>query len=311
MAAANSGAPVLVCATDDAYALALAAMLRSAVDNLAPRRALEVFLLDGGIAARNRSRIQRSLDLDRIQLHWLAPLEDELGTVKLSGHISAAAYLRLLAPDLLPGRVRKAIYLDSDLVVKGDLGRLWDQDLAGPPLLAVQDVNVPTVGCPRGLRNYRELGLDANLKYFNSGVLVLDLERWREERLAAAVLGYLQEHWEQVRWWDQDCLNAVLAGRWGELDPRWNQLAHIHEAASWRETPFTREVYEAVLAEPYVVHFATSSKPWHFDCRHPERDLFFQYLDRTAWAGWRPRRIPGARQLQRLRRLLSGRRSQR
>ncbi|MGH7426947.1 MAG: glycosyltransferase, partial [Candidatus Methylomirabilaceae bacterium] len=77
-------------------------------------------------------------------------------------------------PEILPNRVEKAIYLDSDLVVHGNIAELWGVGLGGKPLLAVQDEGARTVGSPWGLRNYSELGLDPSAMYFNSGVLVFD-----------------------------------------------------------------------------------------------------------------------------------------
>ena len=80
--------------------------------------------------------------------------------------------------------------------------------------------------------------------------------------------------------WDQEGLNAVLCGRWGELDPRWNQASRTGESAPTAQRP-----------EPWIVHFTGTLKPWLL----PEpatgpRALFYRYLDQTPWAGWRPRR---------------------
>lgn len=279
----------VVCAADDRYAMPLAVALRSALDNLVGQRGLEVHVLDGGIRAGNRARLLASLDRARVELRFLVPDRRTFRHAKVKrGRISLASYFRLVAPRLLPEAADRAIYLDSDLVVQGDLGRLWEVHLGGHPVAAVQDVSVPTLGSPRGLANHRRLGLAPDLKYFNAGVLILDLDRWRRESIPERALAYMKEHRESLRWLDQDVLNAVLAGRFRELDPRWNQLPQVH--ALDHVTPFEPDVAERVRSDPYIVHFATAEKPWHWICRHPLRELFFVYLDRTAWAGWRPRK---------------------
>ena len=266
----------LVCAADDRYAMPLAVTLRSALDGLAEGRTLRVFVIDGGIQPRRRERLLASLDPRRCDVEFLVPDPQAFkDAVVTPGHVSVASYYRIAAPWLLPADLTRVIYLDSDLVVRGDLAALFATDLKGQPLAAAVDTAVPSVSAPLGLRNYRALGLAPDVPYFNAGVLVLDLARWRRERIPERAFDYLAAHIEVIRFWDQDVLNAVLAGDFRALDPRWNQLP---------------DVAHHIREEPWIVHFASTSKPWQVDCDHPRRDLFFEILDRTAWAGWRPRR---------------------
>ena len=108
-----------------------------------------------------------------------------------------------------------------------------------------------------------------SLAYFNAGVMTLDLALWREEQLASQLLRYLERHAHAIRWWDQDALNAVLAGRWGELDPRWNQIPQFWEPAAGDTDPFPPALRELVIRDPWIVHYSTGSKPWHWGCRIP------------------------------------------
>ncbi|WP_234300704.1 glycosyltransferase [Sphaerospermopsis aphanizomenoides] len=90
---------------------------------------------------------------------------------------------------------------------------------------------------------------------------------------------------------NQDGLNAILAGQWQEIHPSWNQLPRIYDYSSWQESPYPEDVYEELLHKPYIIHFISSPKPWcaglQAECKHPKKDLFFQYLDMTSWSGWR------------------------
>jgi lipopolysaccharide biosynthesis glycosyltransferase len=178
------------------------------------------------------------------------------------------------------------IYLDADVRFH-DRRAVWAD--SARRVLAVRDA-VPRRLRRRAAFSHRELGLAPDLGYFNSGVMALDLALWREEQLADQLLRYLERHAHAIRWWDQDALNAVLAGRWGELDPRWNQIPQFWEPAAGDGDPFPPALRELVIRDPWIVHYSTWSKPWHWGCTHPSRDLFFEVLDRTAWAGWRPRR---------------------
>ncbi|MEC4985056.1 MAG: glycosyltransferase family 8 protein [Oscillatoria sp. PMC 1068.18] len=286
--------PSIVCAADDRYAMPLTVAVRSVLANLKSYPQVKLFLIDGGISPENKEKFLQSLNPEQIELHWLQPDQSKLTKMKVKGHVSLASYYRLLIPELLPGSLQKVIYLDSDLVVNADIGKLWNIDVGDYYLLAVQDLGVPYVGCPVGLLNYQELGYPADYKYFNAGVLVINLQKWREENIGKKVINYIQENLEFVRWWDQDGLNAVLAGKWGELDYKWNQQPPIYGYGepSWKPSPLKKELSEEVCQDiidnPYIVHYVTSRKPWRYDSLHPRRDLFFHYLDMTAWAGWRP-----------------------
>ena len=290
MSETDPGPILLACAVDDRFAMPLAVTLRSALDTLSEPNRLEVYVLDGGIRAANRERLERTLGSPRARLHFVTPPRDALREIRHTRRFPPAAFYRLLVARLLPGSLSRAIYLDADLVVTADLARLWDEPLRGLPLLAVRDAGAPTVSSPRGLLNHRELGLAPDLPYFNSGVLSLDLARWREEGICEQLLHYLATHASVIRWPDQDTLNAVFAGRWGELDPRWNQIPQVWEPSAGDTDPFPASLRERVIRDPWIVHYSTWSKPWHWACAHPARKRFFEVLDRTAWAGWRPKK---------------------
>jgi lipopolysaccharide biosynthesis glycosyltransferase len=295
----NEDSIVLVCAADDGYAMPLAVTIRSVIENLKGNRKVTLFVIDGGIKQSNKQKILRSIDPEKCNIEWIpAPhtLPKELPvSTGLLPYLSIATYYRLLIPTLLSDQVKKAIYLDCDLVVNEDIEHLWDIDIGNYYLLAVQDSGTPYVSSfPFGLARYKELGIPSDAKYFNAGVLVLDLEKWRTHNISAKILEYLVKDREYLKSADQDGMNAILAGQWGELDPRWNQIPSIFSFSSWAESPFSEDVYNDVIHNPGIIHFATVAKPWNTFENHPFRYLFFHYLDMTDWAGWRltiPKRL--------------------
>ncbi len=300
---------VVVAAADDNFAMPLAAMVKSVLCNLAPDRRLVLYVIDGGLGEESRSRLLESWSSDRLLVHWLQPEFSALQHMKITGHVNLLTYSRLLIPELLPARHQKAIYLDCDIIVLADLAEVWDRDPGEHHLLAVQDMTAPWMcsetalanfeacrpylSAAEALINFRELNIPPNTKYFNAGLLLLNLEKWRATDTARRVIEYLRDHPDQVRWWDQDGLNAILHREWGELDLPWNQIPHIFRYPSWRESPFSEADYKAITEHPKAIHFSARSKPWHGDNTHPARNLFFHYLDQTTWADWRPE-IPTA-----------------
>lgn len=260
---------VLVCAADENYAMPLAVTVYSASLNLKSQQRIELFVIDGGIKKSTKSRIKKSLASKSLNISWVQPTEKLLDKLPLTDILTTATYYRLLIAQLIPTHFHKAIYLDTDVVVKGDLSQLWNIDIGDNYVLAVQDIS------------------QRSFKYFNSGVLVINLEKWRTDNTGSKVIEYIEQNRDSVRWLDQDGLNGVLAEKWGELDPRWNQMHAIHEYSSWTESPYEEDVYNDVLHNPYIVHFTTPPKPWQRSCKHPCQDLFFHYLDMTDWSGWR------------------------
>lgn len=300
----NSNYIVLVCAADDGYAMPLSVTVRSAIENLKSDRKIILFIIDGGIKDYNKRKIIKSLASEKCEVEWienpdkllgnievLRPFTIEnvpgFGTVSEQAHIKISAYYRLLIPELLPSHYDKAIYLDSDVVVLGNLGELWNIDMEENYLLAVQDATIPYVSSHGGLINYRELGIPADTKFLQSGVLLINLEKWRTNKLSSQCIKYLQKYREYVRWHDTDVLNALCAGKWGELDPRWNQTPFIYRFSSWKESPFSEKAFNELKYKPYIVHFVSQAKPWNSRENHSFNHFFFNYLDMTDWSGWR------------------------
>ncbi len=275
---------VVACAADAAYTVPLAAMLQSVLTSLRPDASLAVHIVDAGIPTVGRERLAELCRRRGATLHWHEPLAIDLAGLPAWGRMPDTTYHRLTLAQLLPAGVRKAIWLDCDLLVMADLVRLWESDLGQHHLLAAQDTVVPFVSSRYGIRRWRELGLPEEAGYFNSGVMLVDLDRWRADEIGSRADRYLRENRDDVVFWDQEGLNAVLCGRWGELDPRWNQPGRA-----------SRSGLAAPPSEPWIVHFAGTLKPWLL----PEpatgpRALFYRCLDQTPWAGWRPRRSASA-----------------
>lgn len=281
---------ILVCAADNNYAMPLAVTVRSALANLKSNRKIGLFILDGGISKSNKKKIIKSLQSEKLDISWIQIDETQLTNLVLTRHLTTTAYYRLLITKFLPLEFDKAIYLDTDMIVKGNLEELWNIPLEDNYALAVQDDVELYISMSEGLRNYQDVGICPDYKYFNSGLLVINLEKWRSENIGEKVLEYIRQNREYVRN-DQDGLNAILAGKWGEIHPRWNQMPRIYDYSSWQESPHAEDIYKELLHQPCIIHFTNSPKPWYAglkaECRHPKKDLFFQYLDMTDWSGWR------------------------
>lgn len=172
------------------------------------------------------------------------------------GHASTATYRRAFLPDLLPDFDR-ILYLDADLIVRSSLAELWSTDLAGAALGAVVDPWMATIPAMRAAFP------DG---YFNAGVLLIDLAKWREEQVPARFAEDIcrrRQAGEDPRTHshDQTPLNEVLRGRWRAVSPRWNFTTHLTPRVA-AELAIPAPDYQVIAEDPAVVHFLGSHKPW-------------------------------------------------
>jgi lipopolysaccharide biosynthesis glycosyltransferase len=126
--------------------------------------------------------------------------------------------------------------------------------------------------------------------------MVIPLDRWRADSVGEQTLNWLGRH--VFRYGDQCALNTVADGNWTALAPHWNvQSGHLDDdALAWIVE--SREDMERAARNPDVVHFTSfpgRNKPWEPRSSAPYRDAWFDALDRTAWAGWRPDDSPLSR----------------
>jgi lipopolysaccharide biosynthesis glycosyltransferase len=265
-------------ATDSRYLPWCATLLRS-IGRLHEDHVRVHVLHAGDLREPDRQRLAQSLGSCPLVFHDVAAARvSGLPTIDRFGSV---VWLRFLLPELLPA-TRRVLYLDADTLVVGPLDDLWSSDLGGLPLGAVANVVEP------GLHDHiADLGIDDPTRYFNSGVLLLDLERWSAENTSAQLIAVASERGPSLLWPDQDALNLVFADRWAPLHPRWNAQNSLWLWRSWAIDVFGEEVVDDATGNPHILHFEgpTMSKPWHYLSPHPWRETYRQLLRATPWAG--------------------------
>lgn len=262
----------VVLVTNDRYAAFAATASRSLLDNTADPTRIEIHLLHTDLAARNRERLGELVEGSgaRLLFHDVGErVEADEAYRGLTPH-----FHRLLAPEILPTGVDRFVYLDSDLLVRGDLRDLFAMPLGGRTVATCQDY-IGTFA--QAVANHRELGVPGTTPYFNSGVMLVDRDLWQADRVSERVLEctrrnerhlYAQGKFFQ---YDQYALNVVLRDAVVLLDMTWNHGA---------EYPYR---------DCRIVHFNGHGKPWSPTCSPEFRDEFHSVLART---GWRPDELP-------------------
>ncbi len=196
--------------------------------------------------------------------------------VYLRGHIlSLATYARVLIPYIID--INKVLYLDSDMLIKSDISQLYDSNIEDWHLMAVRE---PMMDRSRN----RALGMSETAPYFNSGMLLINCIKWREDKIPDKVLEFARSEHERMFFHDQDALNVILQNKWKLLHPKWNQLANMYDFNSFIQTDYSESEFEECLNNPCIIHF-TWIKPDSYTCTHPSSAEYGEYLLQTPWAG--------------------------
>ena len=279
----------IVLGSDDRYAMPLSVTLYSTLRRLPADSAPVVMVVDAGITAPNRHRVERVISNAHpaTDVEWVDPEVDQFADLRTTSWGSPASYLPLLIPALAPDRNR-ALYLDSDLLVRTDLTELWDSQPVGSatPLAAVRDFGFLRLADALKGDAAARLGLDGEAPYFNSGVMLMNLGVWRETQIPERAFEFARDHPDAMRFTDQDALNAVTQGDWHQLDERWNVLiGSIDRLIELRAgSPTDQEALRHhLLDDPHIVHFSGPQKPWKPGYRRTARAEYLAEVEKSGW----------------------------
>ena len=256
---------------NDAYSPFLATAIHSIRENASPDFDYNIHILTDDISTENRRKLA-SLGTEQFRIHFhpLTELLKSLPAVdKLSQHCfgafsSLTIYFRLFISDLFP-QYDKGIYLDADLVVPGDISRLYAERLGRKLVGAVADYSIQKIA-PFMQYIDQYVGVD-HRNYVNSGVLLLNMKRLREVNLSGRFLSWVEKYGLETVAPDQDYLNALCWDGIQYLDPNWNAMPS--ECMS-------------VMDDPQIIHFNLASKPW-LNEEVPYDDVFWKYAAGTGY----------------------------
>lgn len=267
---------IVATATDTTYVEFTAVLLASLAANAAGD-VERVYVFCDGVSEGDKAKMRASYG--RSNLAFIDLTDDmarHFGARPVNHHLSRTAYARIIMPLSLSDETGRLLYLDCDTLVNGSLGPLATLDMQGFAVAAVHDIAhlVPDRHAKRNI----DIGLPAEMAYFNSGVLLIDLEAWRRENISRRTIDFAVEH-PNLPMMDQDALNGALRGRWLALDETWNLHRRLH-SGRYQDAPVD-------WASVRIIHFIGQVKPNYADCGHPARGLYLDQRKATPFAGLR------------------------
>ena len=214
-------------------------------------------------------------------------VRNQYGGLAVKNFNTAATLMRLMLPALLDN-LERVLYLDCDTVVLKDISPLYDTDLSGHSLAGVLDYALVGIYPKNGMRfglapddwpvpEYltQIVQLTDWKNYFNAGVLVMDLEHFRQKGLIAASEDFLEKTNGKRLLNDQDALNHVVDGSFVHLDPRWNVQASRVKSDFKGADNELEHVADLWWSDPWIIHYCGSGKPWRADAPNTVWDQHF------------------------------------
>lgn len=198
---------------------------------------------------------------------------------------SYAANMRLFVSELLMDEDR-LLYLDADTIVVSDLREMYASDIKTVGMV------YDTLGCAHKY----EIGLDKEDGYYNSGMILYDLNKWREGKYTEKIIDHVTNVRSSYPSPDQDLLNVVLRGEITALDIRYNYQPHLRDYSykmfmkNFEPDPFYDEATVTLAdKEPVIMHAFRyiGEFPWHEGNLHPFCDEFDKYLAMSPWADYK------------------------
>ena len=254
----------VVFATDTGYLQHLAVALASLLEN---NNGMNIYVINNDISTNDWKKLEK-LFIGKDSNLIDAKIDDsQIENLITNSYFTKAMYYRLFIPDIVQGN--KALYLDVDIVINGRIDDLYNTEISNTFLAAVDDMDI---------KNFHDLEMKSSAKYFNSGVMLINLEYWRAHNIKEKVIEFIDRKRAVLRCHDQDGLNSVINGNWLELHPRYN----LHLILLYSDYAPDSPIKEAI-DNPVIIHYSGPYKPWHFRSNHPYKHLYWKYLRMTPY----------------------------
>ena len=255
---------VLIC--DDKYALPTAVCIRSIISGASRYSAFTVHVCSYGLTEENTLLIKNlGTSNVKVQVHLIPKslIEEKVVGISQKTHVTKTALIKLELPNYFKA-LDTLLYMDSDIIVKGTLDELFETNLDGYYLAASFEYWIH--------HNNVKYGLSKNKSedfYFNSGVMLLNLKKMREDDISDKLWDY-KLNYTKTKLMDQECLNAVCHNAVKPISIKWNfnptflqedQIAEINAVYG--------EAYdscEQLLQDVRIIHYVgKQDKPWVYD----------------------------------------------
>lgn len=268
----------LLCALDANYLPQLRVLLTSIRLNN-PGETFGLYLMHSGLPECELEGLERWCGEAGWEFHSV-PVDAALfDGAPVTAQYPREMYYRLLAGQMLPESLTRVLYLDPDILVINPLRELWETDMQGNMFAAAAHTGKTELA-----NNVNRIRLGTDHDYYNSGVLLIDLERCRSEVAPDELFAFVREHRRELVMPDQDLLNAVYGDSILPLDDAlWNYDARNFNNYMLRSAG--EQDMDWVMENTAILHFCGKAKPWKPNYIY-RFGVLYRHYERLAARAW-------------------------
>jgi len=247
-----------------------AALIASIMENKADSEDIVFWYLCDKVSENIKNKIASMRKKWSFTIHFIDVSDDSFREFPIHNG-SYATYYKLALGRLLPHEVSKIIYLDSDMIVTTSLASLYHTDIWECYAAVVAE----------SLKRHFPLGGP----YFNAGMVLFNLEKWRCENLEGQAIQFGYDHPDWIIWVDQDILNYLFKGNVIYLPLKWNKIPSeilLGNSTQWGGF-YSETEMSKVGKELGIIHYAWIDKPWLPMCQHPNKASYWKYARKTPF----------------------------
>lgn len=283
----------IVYAANDLYAPLLGVSLTSLLEN---NNECEnyIYILSNGIAETNIDKFMKMEQIYRCKLHILdiSKFQNNIDfDIDTCGY-NITTMARLFLANILPSEVDKVIYLDCDTMINDNIIEFWNIDIENSYIAGVPEFLMPA-------EKKIQAGLNADSMYYNAGVLLINLRKWRDENIIESFLNYYKAHNGMLQYNDQDIINYCCVKQSKEVNfkfdyfpiLRWYRPKFISRVQPLYAKYSKTEILQ-IQKKPAIVHFVGDERPWVLGNHVAYKREYIRYEKKSLWCD-APFRIKG------------------
>ena len=274
----------VVYASDDNYAKHAGISIESLLNTNREIEKIKIYVIENNIEIENKQKIEDIVNKYKRDIVFIDSKNFD-SKLKINDNFPRAAFSRLFLSSIKELEEEdKVLYLDCDTIVNDNIEELYNTNLEGCYFAAVQDNAAYYL--------LKKIGMNKKNRYINSGVLLINLTKWREDDIENKFLKFIEKHNGKVNHHDQGVLNGVCKDYIKILHPKFNMmpemiymtvkqsnfLYNVHNYYSQKEVDEAKK-------NPVIIHYVEKfySRPWKIDCEHPMKNKYLEYLYKSEF----------------------------
>lgn len=237
-----------------------------------PCEIFNIYLIHSGISDEKLKELENDLAKFSYKFFPIQAGAEIFSSARVTDRYPKEMYYRLLAGELLPQNLEKIIYLDPDILVINSLSSLWQMDISSFLFAAASHTGKTDMA-----NNVNKIRLGTDTDYYNSGFLLINLKKVREEIVPEEIFAYADKNYKNLFLPDQDILNAMYGDRIYPLkDSIYNYDARNYSTYILKTKGEANIAW--IMENTVILHFCGRDKPWHKNHRSRFTSLYKHYM---------------------------------